>query len=399
MKVNREGFLKSLITEELQAIIDLRHQLHQIPELAFQEHQTTQLLQSFIRDTPHVRLLTGIAKTGFTATLFPEKTGKCIAFRADMDALPILETTGVVYASQHEGCMHACGHDGHSAILAGLVRVLSRCGEQLNGPVKFIFQPAEEGGCGAKYMVEAGVLEQPRVDAMFGLHGWPTLNLGQVGATEGPCFASTNSFDICIQGRSGHAAFPHHTVDPMPIAAGIISSLQTLVSRSTNPLESAVLSICEVRGGNTYNVIPDEVVLKGTLRCFDQGLRGHLLGKLEKMVVSIAHAFGATASLRLKPDAYPALINDLQQTRFFMETAKQVMGQCAVVTVPPSMGGEDFAFYANEVPSCFWLLGVKDPAADSWPFLHTSNYNFNDQALEIAIRIQAEIALGFQQRT
>jgi len=398
MKGLGAGFLDNLIREELDALIELRHHLHQIPELSFQEYQTSQLLQTFIQDIPGIDIQNGIATTGFVAVMGRGKPGKCIAFRADMDALPIKEKTGLPYASTHQGRMHACGHDGHSAILAGLVRVLARCQNFLNGPVKFIFQPAEEGGGGAGYMVEQGVLKFPDVHAIYGLHGWPTLDLGQVGSVEGPFFASTNAFDIVVEGKSGHAAFPHKTVDPIPVVAAIISSLQTLVSRNTNPLESCVLSICAVNGGTAYNVIPDHVSMKGTLRCFSQTHREAMLKKIETMSCSIAEAFGAKAHLKHREESYPVLNNDSGETDFFRQVAQQTLGGDALVPVEPLMGGEDFAYFANEVPGCFWLLGVKDPESESCPFLHTATYDFNDRALEIGIRLQAAIALEFQKR-
>ena len=398
MKVQGEYKWRSAIVNELDSVIGLRRKLHQIPELGFQENETSKLLQAFIKDVPNIELKTGIAETGFTATLGSEKPGRCIAFRADMDALPILETTGLSYASQSEGRMHACGHDGHSAILAGLVRVLGQYQDELKGPVKFIFQPAEEGGGGAERMVKSGVLEAPKVDALFGLHGWPSLAIAQVGVMHGPFFACTNSFEIRIEGRSGHAAFPHDANDPMPIAAAIILSAQTLVSRATNPLESAVLSICQVEGGNTYNVIPEQVVMRGTLRCFSQSHRVQTLQKLKTMVESIAVGFGAKAFFEMKNVAYPVLINDEEETAYFKEVATLLLGSDSLQPVTPTMGGEDFAFYAQKVPSCFWLLGVKDPVADSWPLLHTSKYDFNDAALEYGIALQSEVALRFQER-
>ncbi len=399
MKAQGEYKWRSAINNELDAVIGLRRKLHQIPELGFQENETSKLLQAFIQDVPNIEIRTGIAETGFTVTLGSEKPGRCIAFRADMDALPILESTGLSYASQSEGKMHACGHDGHSAILAGLVRVLGQSQDELNGPVKFIFQPAEEGGGGAERMVKSGVLEAPKVDALFGLHGWPSLDIAQVGVMPGPFFASTNSFEIRIEGRSGHAAFPHDANDPMPIAAAIILSAQTLVSRATNPLESAVLSICQVEGGNAYNVIPEQVFMRGTLRCFSQSHREQTLQKLQTMVESIAAGFGAKACFEMKNVAYPVLINEHVETAFFKEVATSLLGCDSLQPVTPTMGGEDFAFYAQKVPSCFWLLGVKDPAANSWPLLHTSKYDFNDAALEYGLALQSELALRFQGRS
>lgn len=396
MNVKREKQLHELIREELDAVVNLRHALHLHPELGFQEYKTSRLLQSFIQDVPGVEIRSGLAGTGFVAILGSSKPGKCIAFRADMDALPIEESTGLPYASKIPSVMHACGHDGHSAILAGLVRVLSNFEDHLKGPVKFIFQPAEEGGAGGEKMVADGALQNPEVDMIFGLHGWPSLNLGEVGAGVGPVFASTNAFDIIVSGKRGHAAFPHLAIDPMPVAATIISAFQTLVSRSTDPLESAVVSICEINGGSAYNVIPEQITLKGTLRCFSQTHREQTLVRMKQMTEQLAAAYGATAEFKLKDVAYPVLHNDAEATRLFREICSSLADSVCLSEVPPSMGGEDFAYYAEKVPACFWLLGVKDPESKDWPFLHTSSYDFNDAALEIAMRIQTEIALNYQ---
>lgn len=396
MNEKRQRQLHELIREELDIVVNLRHALHHHPELGFQELETSRVLQSFIQDVPGIEINSGLAGTGFAATIGGSKKGKCIAFRADMDALPIEESTGLPYASKVPGVMHACGHDGHSAILAGLVRVLSKYEGHLKGPVKFIFQPAEEGGAGGEKMVSEGALQNPAVDMIFGLHGWPSLNLGEVGAGVGPVFASTNAFDITVTGKRGHAAFPHLAVDPMPVAAAIISGFQTLVSRNTDPLDSVVVSICEIKGGSAYNVIPEQIALKGTLRCFSQSQREKILLRMEQMTEQLAAAYGAMAQLKLKDIAYPVLHNDVEATSLFRKVCESLPDSVRLSEVAPSMGGEDFAYYAEKVPACFWLLGVKEPESQDWPFLHTSNYDFNDAAIEIGIRVQAEIALKYQ---
>ena len=397
MSQEKDNQLESFVAAEIEEVIQLRRRLHQIPELAYQEFETSRTLIDFIKDVPGVEIESGIAGTGIVATLGREKTGRCVAFRADMDALPIKEETGLPYASQNEGRMHACGHDGHSAILAGLLRVLARCSDQLKGPVKFVFQPAEEGGAGAQKLVDHGVLQNPKVDAMFGLHGWPTIELGKVGTKEGAFFASTNIFDIRIQGKGGHAAYPHLTLDPMPAAAAIVQALQTLVSRTTDPLAPSVLSICEIKGGSTYNVIPEQLTMKGTLRCFSEDHRAEMLKRIVEMTETVAAAYGASANVVIRKEAYPVLNNDEALVAFWKSVASDTMGESALVDAQPTMGAEDFAFYAEKVPSCFWVLGVKDPEAADWPHLHTPTYNFNDEALAIGIRLQAEAVLAFQE--
>ncbi len=396
MKELNDDFLTQAVRDELDGVVDLRRRLHQIPELGYEEHATAALIRSFLEDVPGLELQTGVAGTGMVALLGGDKSGPCVAFRADMDALPISEASGLAYASTHPGRMHACGHDGHSALMAGLIRVLARCRDRLSGPVKFLFQPAEEGGAGGLKMLEAGVLREPPVEAIFGLHGWPTLEVGQAGAVEGAAFASTHSFDICIQGRAGHAAFPHRTVDPVPVAALLITALQTLVSRETDPLDSAVLSICQIHAGSAYNIIPEEVVLRGTLRCLDPSHRDQLLQRMQAMASGIASAHGARAVVMQAESGYPVLRNHVAATRLVAAVASEVVGSDAWVPVPPTMGGEDFAFFAEQIPACFWLLGVREPGASSWPQLHTSTYDFNDRAMETGLRIQAGVALRFQ---
>ena len=398
MEISRSK-LSNLVDEELNAVIGLRHRIHANPEPGYQEFRTAESVVSFIKDIPGIKIETGIAETGVVAVLGADKPGKCIAFRADMDCLSIEETTGLPYASTAKGWMHACGHDGHTALQAGVVRVLGRMQDELKGPVKFIFQPAEEQKGGGKRMVEAGVLDSPKVDVIFSLHGWPEYQVGQVATRHGAFFASTDSFEITVIGKGGHAAFPHHTVDPVVVASSIVTAAQAIVSRSVNPLDSAVISFCAISGGNTYNVIPDTVTLKGTIRCFDQELRDQLKQRLTRLAEGIADSSGSEAEVKILEGGYPTLMCAKEETNFFLETCRSWMSGDQVLEVPAVMGGEDFAYYAQRVPACFWLLGVRDPGAESWPMLHSSNYDFNDKAMALGIRVQCELALAFQQRS
>ena len=393
-----ESELDEYIDNELEAVIDLRHRIHRNPEPGYEEFKTAQAVVDFIREVPGIKITTGIADTGIVATLGSEKSGKCIAFRADMDSLAIQETTGLPYQSAVDGWMHACGHDGHTALQAGVVRVIGRMQDRLKGPVKFIFQPAEEQKGGGKRMVEAGVLENPHVDAIYALHGWPEYQVGEVASRSGAFFASTDSFMIVVKGKGGHAAFPHLTVDPVVIASSIVSAGQAIVARTVNPLDSAVISFCVISGGNAFNIIPDKVTLKGTIRCFDQQLRAGLKERLTRLAQSIASASGGEAEVTIRKGGYPTLICAKEETDFLFETCRAWMDDNQVLEVPPVLAGEDFAYYAQQAPACFWLLGVRDPEQETWPMLHTSNYNFNDKAIPLGLRVQCEVALAFQRR-
>ena len=390
--------MEEYISGELEAVIDLRHRIHRNPEPGYEEFKTAQAVVDFIRDVPGIEIATGVAETGIVATLGAGKPGKCIAFRADMDSLAIQETTGVPYQSEVAGWMHACGHDGHTALQAGVIRVLGHIQDSLKGPVKFIFQPAEEQKGGGKRMVESGVLENPQVDAIFALHGWPEYQVGEAASRSGAFFASTDSFTIVVKGKGGHAAFPHHTIDPVVIASSIVTAGQAIVSRTVNPLDSAVISFCTISGGTAFNIIPDEVTLKGTIRCYDQQLRAQLKKRLTRLAEGIAGASGGEAKVVIHEGGYPTLVCAEEETKFLFETCRSWMNSDKVLEVPPVLGGEDFAYYAQRVPACFWLLGVRDPDSETWPMLHTSNYDFNDKALPLGMRVQCELALTFQNR-
>jgi amidohydrolase len=349
-----------------------------------------------MNEIPGIRLRRQVAGTGIVALVGAEKTGKCVGLRADMDALPIVEATGLPYASTKCGWMHACGHDGHSAILAGSMKVLASMNERLSGPVKALFQPAEEGGGGALRMINEGALANPEVEAMFGLHGWPELEIGAIGTRSGAFFASTDSFDLVVRGNGGHAAFPHRTRDPVAAAGQILTALHSLVSRCANPIESVVVSITSIHGGDAYNVIPDAVTMRGTLRCFDQTLRKQFQENILDRVNGIAKAMGVESTLTWLPGGYPSLFCDPDTVGFFKKAAQAFSQSACCVEMPPTMGGEDFAYYAQKVPSCFWLLGVRRKDASEWPFLHSSQYDFNDEAIRMGMCLHCAAVLCFQ---
>ena len=304
-----------LIRDDLPRLTALRHEIHQHPELAFEERETARRIEAHLAECNGLDIQTHVAGTGVVALLNADKPGPCVALRCELDALPIAEQTDVPYKSKHEGRMHACGHDGHMACLVGAARVLARIADQLPGKVKFVFQPAEEGGGGGRKMIEAGLLNDPPVDAVFALHGWPLMKLGTMGVNGGPALASTNPLRMTVHGVGAHAAYPHKGVDPIVAASHIVVALQTIASRSTNPLQSVVVTIGQFQGGSAENIIPDRVELVGTIRTLDPSVRKRTIQLVKQIAESTAAAFGARAEVRID-DGYPVLMNDDRAAEF-----------------------------------------------------------------------------------
>jgi amidohydrolase len=317
-----------------------------------------------------------------------------------MDALPILEQTGLPYCSKTTGKMHACGHDGHTTILIGAARVLSKIAQQQGGlsrPVTFVFQPAEEGGAGGKRMVEDGcltgeVLGSP-VENMFGLHGWPHLPLGVLGTRPGPLLAASDRFDIVVKGVGSHAAFPQVSRDPIVAASAIVSALQTIASRNTNPLDAIVVSVTMIHGGSAYNVIPSEVTISGTVRTLTPQVLELAQRRLVEIATGTAKAHGCEAAVDYRL-GYPITLNDSAMVDVFTEVATSAVGSDRVISLPqPVMGGEDFAFYCQKVPSCFFVLGLIPPGKKSMPDLHQPDFDFNDNAIATGVEMFCRLAL------
>ncbi len=361
--------LRQLIDEELPHLIEIRHDLHAHPELGYQERRTSDLVQRELQDLgiPFVAQLAG--GTGVLGHL-EGRSDKATGLRADMDALPIEEQTGAEYASRTPGCMHACGHDGHTTILIGAARVLARLAREhaLPRPVSFLFQPAEEGGAGGRRMVEDGCLDGrvigPPIEHMFGLHGWPRLDLGRVATRSGPLLASADMFDIELRGVGSHAAFPHLGRDPVLAAAALVTGLQQLASRNTDPLDSLVVSVTQIHAGTTHNIIPGTATISGTVRTLTPGTHEMVQTRLREIATSIAIAHGCDAVVNYKL-TYPVTRNDEAAVEIVMDTARTALGKDAALVQPtPVMGAEDFAFYCQEVPSCFFFLGLR-PAGET----------------------------------
>ena len=385
--------LRPIIAEVVPEISELRHEIHQHPELGYQEFETAKRVEAALSQVEGIEIQrTGVAETGIVALLAGEKSGPCVGLRAEMDCLRVEETSGKPYASKRPGLMHACGHDGHTACAVGAAKVLSRVRDDLPGPVKFIFQPAEEGGGGAERLCAEGVLENPKVDALFGLHGWPWMNLGEIATVEGPVMAGSHGFEITVEGKGGHAARPQAAIDPLVVASHIVLALQTIVSRNVSPKKSAVLTIGSIQCGETHNVIADRAHLMGTLRCYSSEVAELGCRRIVEIVEHTARAFGAEAHCDFFTK-YPAVVNDAKATEHVRCIADQVLDSVSIRDgIFPVMYGEDFAFYGEHVPTCFWALGVKPPEVEDHAKLHQPKYDFPDNAIPIAIEMHCEIA-------
>ncbi len=374
-------------------LVDLRHELHAHPELGFEEKWTAARLLQELEPLPGLELRSGLAKTGIEAVLNRHKLGPCVLLRADMDALPIQEDhPGLEYASTIPGKMHACGHDGHMSCLIGAAKVLTHFSEDLPGKVKFIFQPAEEGGGGGGKLVdEEGVLENPDVDAAFGLHGWPDVEVGQVMVGSGPVLAAATAFSVTLNGTGAHAAYPHTGNDVILAAAHTITALQAISSR-WDPVDPVLVSVTMVQAGHTHNVLPGTCRLMGTVRGLAQESHDQVMDKVRHIVGRSASVFGCTGDVEFKP-GYPALHNDAKCAAFVSRIALELLDHENVVTdPPPGMGGEDFSFFARRVPATWFRVGVKQPGQPDCPALHSPNYNFADEAIGVGVRMFCEIA-------
>ena len=373
--------------QELQpTIVELRRRLHQKPELGFREHLTSELISQKLQEWG-IEHQTGIAQTGIVATIHGDKPGKVLAIRADMDALPIQEQNDVPYRSQHDGVMHACGHDGHTAIAISVAFYLSQHRQDFTGTVKIIFQPAEEGPGGAKPMIEAGVLQNPQVDAIIGLHLWNNLPLGTVGVRNGALMAATESFRCTIQGKGGHGAIPQQTVDSILVAAHIVTALQTIVARNVSPLESAVVTVGEIHAGTAVNVIADTAYLSGTVRYFNPALGELIPQRLEQIIAGVCQSHGATYKLDYQRH-YPAVINDAKIAELVRSVAEGVIETpLGIVPECQTMGGEDMSFFLEAVPGCYFFLGSANPDKDlAYPH-HHPRFNFDETALGMGVEI------------
>lgn len=385
------------IEEILDAVRELRHDLHRHPELGYEERRTAAAVREFIGPLGGAEIVTGIAETGMTVLFGRDKPGPCVALRADMDALAIQEEGDVAWKSTIPGKMHGCGHDGHTAMLAGAARILARHADELEGPVKLIFQPAEEGGGGGRRMVEAGVLDDPPVAAAFGLHNNlpdPSCKIGSFLYTPGPAMAGTGTFDIEVIGKGGHAAFPHMCIDPLYIGACIVEQLQGIVSRRVNPLSPAVVSVTRFECGTAYNIIAGKALLRGTFRALSDAVLVELRDAIIQRAEAVAAAHGAEVRIRCET-GYPTLVNDERAEAVFREILGEIGQAERLVVHDPIMGGEDFAYFAHAVPGFFYFLPACPEGEASVPMCHHPQYDFNDDLLADGIRLHVETAMRF----
>ncbi|HEY1460874.1 MAG TPA: M20 aminoacylase family protein [Casimicrobiaceae bacterium] len=356
-----------------------RHHLHAHPETAFEETATSAFVAEKLRAFG-LEVHTGLAKTGVVGVLRGRDNDDAIGLRADLDALHVLERSGVAYSSRHEGRMHACGHDGHTTMLLGAAAALARK-QSLSGTVYFIFQPAEENEGGGRVMVEEGLFDRFPMRAVYGMHNWPRKPLGTFAMRSGPLMGAYDIFEIVVTGKGAHAAMPYAGKDPMLFAAHAINALQTIVARNLHPLDAGVVSVTQVHGGDTWNVIPQEVVLRGTVRTFRRDVQDLIEARMRKIVDGVAATFEMTATLRYER-RYPATVNSAAEMQHALAAASAVVGAEHVDTDPvPEMGSEDFAFMLEKRPGCYVWLGAGDDA--DTPNIHSPFYDFNDAALPI----------------
>ncbi len=365
-----------------------RHELHAHPETAFEEEGTADFVARRLQEFG-VEVHRGLAGTGVVGTLKGSRPGaRAIGLRADMDALHIHERTGVDYASQNPGKMHACGHDGHTTMLLGAARYLAET-RNFAGTVHFIFQPAEENEGGGRVMVQEGLFEKFPVEAVFGMHNWPGMPVGKFALRTGPMMASFDIFEITVKGKGTHAALPHLGVDPVVAAAQIAMGLQTIASRSIHPLDSAVVSVTQIHGGDTWNVIPDEVVLRGTARSFKPELQDAIEAGIRRIAEGIAAAMGASVTVRYER-RYPPTVNSAAETEIAAAAAAEVAGETNVDReLTPTMGSEDFAFMLQAKPGAYLFIG--NGGGRNGPSLHNPHYDFNDEILPIGASYWARL--------
>ena len=368
-----------------------RQDLHKIPEIGLEEYETSKYIKNKLKEF-NINYKDGYSKTGLIAWVKGNKgnSDKSIGLRADFDALPMPEKNSFEHKSTNPGMMHACGHDGHTSMLLGAAKYLSE-NNHFDGIVYFIFQPGEEGFGGGKIMIDDGMFRDYKIDEVYALHNWPELPLGTFGVNPGPMMAAVDEFDIIVQGKGGHAAIPQLAIDPIVIAAQIVNSIQTIISRSIDPVDKALISITKIHGGTAYNVIDDGVQLSGTIRSFKAETRSFIQKRIEEITTGISNAHGAEAKIKFDLiNKYPPTINSKKETEFAADVAKNLVGDKNVITnIEPSMGGEDFSYLLNEKPGSYLYIGQGD--IDHKANLHTTKYDFNDNLLPIGVNFWVDL--------
>ena len=385
MRLESNMDLINEIQKEKKGLLKLRREFHIIPEIGFKEFKTSELILNEI-NSYGLKIKKNIAGTGISATLEGQKKGKTIMVRVDMDALPIIEKNEIDHISKHDGVMHACGHDGHMAIAIIVAKILSRNKEIIKGNVKFVFQPAEEGPGGARSMIEEGVLKDPKVDALLGLHIWNYLPVGKIGIRVGPLMASVNLFKLKIIGKDSHGAIPQDGVDAIVIASSVINALQTIISREISPFEPCVITIGKIKGGDAYNIIAQNVEIEGTVRAMNEKLNKEIPKKIDRIVKDITNAFRADYRLDYR-FLYPITVNEKNMCKTVSDSARKMLGKENVVEADQTMGGEDISYFLNKIPGCYFFLGSRNNRKNLNKPHHNQYFDFDEDCMTIGVKV------------
>ncbi len=392
--------------ESLRAkLIEQRRDFHMHPELSNREERTSRVVAEKLRALGLDEVKTGVGKYGVVALLkgkSQDGSGAVVAVRADMDALPIQETTDAPYKSRNDGVKHACGHDAHMAIQLGVAELLSKMRDRVRGTVKFIFQPAEEGSPagergGAKFMIEEGCLENPRPSAIFGLHVMPNIQVGQIGYNSGPAMASSDRFSITIRGKKVHGAYPHDGIDTVVVAAECVTALQTIRSRRINTQEPLVITLGSIHGGNRFNIIADEVKLEGTMRTLNEEVRTRAIEMMKQTLAGVTSAYGASYELELGANN-PVTYNDPALVEASLPAMRKIIGEKNLIAPRPQMGAEDFSFYQKAIPGFFYFLGVGNKEKGITAMIHTPEFEIDEESLVIGVKVMSNALLDYLDR-
>jgi len=372
-------------------VIEIRRDIHANPELSMEEKRTGALVAEALRDLG-LEVSTGWVETGVVGILKGMHPGKTVMLRADMDALPIQEATGLPYASKNDGVMHACAHDGHTAALLGVARVLSALKDHIHGTIKFFFQPSEEFNTAAGDAVKQGVLDNPKVDCALGMHLWGPMEKGKIAVRKGPMMASPCVFKIRVIGKGGHGAMPQNAIDPVAMTVCAINDINYALSRKLSPYQNSVISFCSIHGGTSYNIIPDHVEVVGTVRAFEKAHIDMISGIMEKILAGVTESWGGSYTFEFDSEN-PPVINDDEITEKVRRAAEKMAGKAMVCELPnPDMGAEDFSFYGREVPASFFFMGIADDI-DNPPIHHNEGFAWDDSVLQNAVEVMSMAAL------
>ena len=380
--------IHQLVADQKDLIIQLRRDLHRIPETAYTEKKTSAYIANYLNNLK-LEVKTEIARYGVVGLMKTGRPGPTLMIRADMDALPLKENTGLAFASEHEGAMHACGHDAHMAMVLGTATVFNTLKDEISGNIKFLFQPAEEGPGGAEPMIKAGVMESPKVDYSIGCHVWPDIPEGTIGVRPGPFMAAMDRFDIKIKGKGGHGAMPHLSVDALEVGTQVVNALQRIVSRQMDPLEPTVVTIGTFHAGTAFNIIPPEAEMSGTTRTFNPDIWNSWEARIAKVVRGVCDSMGCDFELKFSK-GYPVTINDAPMAEIVRGCAAKVVGEDRVVVPRKTLGGEDFAYYLQRSQGCYFALGVgRDGAVP----VHNPAFDFNEDVMLLGMETHCRIGL------